>query len=100
MRNSVKQIEEYLSLTIMASENRIMKDVFGYDRNTSPYSNKKYAELLRRGLDKGLYKRIKTKFPGIRSTVFYYKAPMVEFIMMVDFNHSEMFDFVMKNELR
>jgi len=97
-RNSVKQIEEYLKLTVCASENKIMRDVFGYDRNNSGESNKKYADMLRRGLEKGLYKRFESKFKGIRSTVFYYFGSSIDFDMMVDFNHSEFFDFIMKNE--
>ena len=97
-RNSVKEIEKYLELTVCASENKIMRDVFGYDRNTSGWSNKKYAEMLRRGLKKGLYKRFVSKFEGIRATVFYYKGSTIDFEMMTDLNHEEFYKFIYKNE--
>jgi hypothetical protein len=97
-RNSVKQIEEYLKLTVCASENKIMRDVFGYDRNNTRESNKKYAEMLRRGLEKGLYKRFESKFNGVKPRIFYYIGTDLQFEMMIEYNHAEFFDFIMKNE--
>lgn len=65
--NSVKQIVQYLSSNNFRTEAQILLDVFDYDRNTSWESNKKYADMLRRGLRKGIIKRTevdlgKTKF--------------------------------------
>jgi len=96
--NSVKQIVEFLDLTVCASENTIMKSVFGYDRNSTWMSNKKYAEMLRRGLRKGLYRRFESKFTGIRSRVFYYTGTIDEFEEVTFNNHNAFFDFVVTNE--
>jgi hypothetical protein len=74
-RNSVKQIEEFLELTVIASEGQIQKEVFGYYRKSKGGdANKKYADMLRRGLDKGLYKSFYMSVSGLRSRVFYYKG--------------------------
>ena len=96
--NSVKQIVEFLDLTVCASENTIMKSVFGYDRNSTWMSNKKYADMLRRGLRKGLYRRFESKFPGVGSRFFYYRGNKFEFDTLTICNHSEFFDFVIANE--
>ena len=95
--NSVKQIVDFLNLTVCASENTIMEQVFGYYRNSTWESNKKYADMLRRGLSKGLYRRFESNFPGVRSRVFYYAGTIDEFEGLID-NHSEFFDFVVTNE--
>jgi hypothetical protein len=95
---SVKQIEEFLKLTVCASESTINRKVFGYDRNTSRNSNVGYATLLRRGLKKGLYNKFESKFNGIRSTVFYYKGTVEEMNDMLLKDHSGFFDFVIANE--
>lgn len=60
-RNSVNQIVEYLLKYPYEPENSINSNVFGYYRNSSYESNKKYAELLRRALRKGLIKRVKVE---------------------------------------
>ncbi len=39
------------------SENQLNEYTFGYYRNTSRDSNKKYADMLRRAVRKGLIKR-------------------------------------------
>ena len=58
-RNSVKQIVKYLIENPFQTETEIQENVFDYFRygyrQIEP--NKKYADLLRRGLQKGLYKR-------------------------------------------
>lgn len=58
-RNKLEDIiivlEEHGPLT----ENQIMVKAFNYDRNTSPWGNKKYADMLRRGMSKGLIFRYK-----------------------------------------
>ena len=63
----VKVLKEYGPLT----ENDVNKAAFGYDRNTSFESNKKYADMLRRGMRKGLIKRIDAD-PSSRSQFLYY----------------------------
>ena len=74
-RNSVNQIVEFLDLTVIASEGEIQKKVFGYYRKSKGGdANKKYADMLRRGLDKGLYKSFYMSVSGLRSRVFYYKG--------------------------
>lgn len=55
---SVKEIVNFLKDNPFQTESQIQQKVFGYFRNSSYESNKKYADMLRRGLSKGLYKRI------------------------------------------
>ena len=50
--NSIKQILEVLAEESFLTENEIFIRAFGYDRSCSNYSNKKYADMLRRGLAK------------------------------------------------
>jgi len=54
------------------TENQLMLLAFKYKRTTEGPSNKKYADMLRRALDKGRIKRIEAKIKGNRSTYFYY----------------------------
>lgn len=70
--NSIKQILHTLAWKSFLTENEIMEVTFGYNRNASRASNKKYADMLRRGMDKGLIKRIKADNTGVRSKYFYY----------------------------
>jgi len=58
---SVKEIANFLEDNPFQTESQIQQKVFGYFRNSSYESNKKYADMLRRGLAKGLYKRILLK---------------------------------------
>lgn len=67
--NSIKQIVEYLSNNNFRTEAQIQLDVFDYDRHTSMYSNKKYADMLRRGVSKGIIKRVKV---DLGKTKFIY----------------------------
>ena len=55
--NSVHQMVEVLKRIGPMTENEIHQSAFGYDRNTSFGSNKKYADMLRRGMRKGLIGR-------------------------------------------
>lgn len=50
--NSIRQILEVLAEESFLTENEIFIRAFGYDRNYSSDSNKKYADMLRRGLAK------------------------------------------------
>ena len=74
--NSVKTMVQVLKEVGPMTEHEIQMTCFGYDRNNSIHSNKKYADMLRRGLKKGLYKRMKfdkgfsKQFP--QSEYFYY----------------------------
>jgi hypothetical protein len=99
MNNSVKQIEKYLELVVLASESRIQREVFNYYRSESTESNKKYADLLRRGWSKGLYQRIWVSVPGIRSNVFYYKGTRHELEKLLANRNKSIESFIQANEL-
>lgn len=70
--NSVEQVVEFLNTNPLSTESDIQIKLWGYNRHTSYESNKKYAELLRRGLAKGLYTRVRLPIKGIQSRYFYY----------------------------
>ena len=70
--NSVKQIVDYLVKSPFRSETQILQDVFRYERSNSYESNKKYAEMLRRGVQKGIIARVEAKVRGDRSSFYYY----------------------------
>ena len=74
-RNSVKQIVEHLIKFPFQTESEIQEDVFGYYRNETWESNKKYADLLRRGLQKGLYKRFLWKKKNDSRSLYRYYVP-------------------------
>lgn len=95
--NSVKSIIDYLSLTVFATEGMIQRDVFGYDRRISFYSNKKYADMLRRALAKGTIKRFKTTYPNIRSQYFYYVGTVEEFEYQTNEMHQDQYWFAINN---
>jgi len=99
MNNSVKQIEKYLNLTVLASESKIQREVFGYNRTESFESNKKYADMLRRGWYKDLYKRVEVSVPGVRSRIFYYKGSVNEMQTLLANRGETVESFILKNEL-
>ena len=70
---SVNEIVNFLIEKPFRTESEIQEQVFDYYRNETWESNKKYADMLRRGLSKGLYKRIlwKTKYDS-RNLYRYY----------------------------
>lgn len=72
MANSVKEVVEYLKLHPMSTETEIQEDIWGYYRGSTWKSNKKYADLLRRGLEKGLYSRKYVFNPNSRAKFFYF----------------------------
>ena len=74
-RNSVKQIIEFLIENPFQTESEIQEKVFDYFRNAPRQleSNKKYADLLRRAVSKGLIYRVKHK-KG-RSQFVYFIVP-------------------------
>jgi len=55
--NSVKTMVQVLKEVGPMTEREIQMTCFGYDRNRTWKSNKKYADMLRRGLKKGIIKR-------------------------------------------
>ena len=57
-RNSVHEMVDVLKRIGPMTETEIHKAAFGYDRNTTWHSNKKYADMLRRGMKKGLIDRM------------------------------------------
>ena len=69
--NSVHEMVDALKRIGPMTENEIHKAAFGYDRNRTWKSNKKYADMLRRGLSKGIIARIKT-YTGNQSRFMYY----------------------------
>ena len=66
-----KKFEEDVSK--YTSESEIQENVFDYFRNETWESNKKYADLLRRAVSKGLVHRVKHK-KG-RSQFVYFVVP-------------------------
>jgi hypothetical protein len=57
-QNSVQDMVEVLKIHGTLSENEINTKAFGYTRGASFGSNKKYADMLRRGMKKGIIGRI------------------------------------------
>jgi hypothetical protein len=72
MNNSVNKMIDVLRKKPFLTENEITWAAFDYDRNTSRHSNKKYADMLRRGLTKGIIKRVEANVKGKRAKFFYY----------------------------
>ena len=78
--NSVNEMVDVLKKNPFLSENELTIAAFGYDRNRKFVSgglfyngaNKKYADMLRRGLRKGIIKRVEAKIRGKRAKFFYY----------------------------
>ena len=79
---SVKEIVNFLKDNPNQTESEIQEKVFGYYRNYSVYSNKKYADMLRRGLAKGLIFRIKQK--KNQSQFIYSATPPVKLSVEVE----------------
>jgi hypothetical protein len=57
--NSYKDILEVLEDNVLMTENEIYIEAFGYDRNNNNRDNKKYADMLRRTMSRGLIGRKK-----------------------------------------
>jgi hypothetical protein len=84
-RNSVKQIVDYLRQNNFQTESEIQENVFGYFRNAPGQleSNKKYADLLRRGVSKGLICRTEKKKNQSRF-VYNVAPPVVDKVEVVE----------------
>ena len=73
--NSVHEMVDALKRIGPMTETEIHKAAFGYDRNTTWHSNKKYADMLRRGLKKGIIGRMEWPKDAIkygRAQFIYY----------------------------
>ena len=71
--NSVHEIVDTLKKVGPMTETEVFKATFGYDRNNSMESNKKYADMLRRGMRKGLISRVETDGLGRARFAYYAK---------------------------
>jgi|TARA_R100000030_G_scaffold88374_1_gene72301 wyosine [tRNA(Phe)-imidazoG37] synthetase (radical SAM superfamily) len=71
--NSVHEIVDTLKKLGPMTETEVFKATFGYDRNNSMESNKKYADMLRRGMKKGIIDRVECE--GLGRAKFVYYAP-------------------------
>ncbi len=72
---SVKEIVNFLIENPNKTESEIQEQVFRYYRNSTWESNKKYADMLRRGLQKGLYKRYLWKTKSDSRKLYRYYVP-------------------------
>ena len=72
---SVNEIVEFLIDNPFRTESEIQEQVFSYYRTSTWESNKKYADMLRRGLSKGLYKRILWKTKSDSRNLYRYYVP-------------------------
>ena len=75
-RNSVHEMVDVLKTIGPMTETEVFKAAFGYDRNNSMDSNKKYADMIRRGMKKGLISRVECE--GLGKAKFLYYAPRIE----------------------
>ena len=78
--NSVHQMVEVLKRIGPMTENEIQQTAFGYDRNNSFGSNKKYADMLRRGMRKGIIRRVEMEPNAINLTRINTKPTRARFI--------------------
>ena len=88
-RNSVMEMVDVLKRIGPMTENEINKEAFGYDRSRGFGSNKKYADMLRRGIKKGLIDRIEwpsnaIKYGRDKFIYFATNTPKVECSMELD----------------
>ena len=80
-RNSVKQMVSVLKQFGPMTENEITQTAFSYDRNNSyGESNKKYADMLRRGIKKGIIARVEMEPNAINLTRINTKPTRAKFI--------------------
>ena len=78
--NSVHEMVDVLKRIGPMTENEIHQTAFGYDRNTSSSSNKKYADMLRRGMRKGLIRRVEMAHNGVNLTRINTRPTKARFI--------------------
>jgi hypothetical protein len=70
--NSVLELVDTLKKFPFLTENQLMEKTYGYRRGHSVFSNKKYADLIRRALYKGLISRVEVKLKTDKSRFRYY----------------------------
>ena len=73
-QNSVQDMVEVLKVYGPMSENQINTKAFGYTRGASFGSNKKYADMLRRGMLKGIIDRVEMKNASTKTKFIYFAA--------------------------
>ena len=83
-RNSIKQMVSVLKQFGPMTENEITQTAFNYDRNyhgtVMGESNKKYADMLRRGITKGIIDRVEIPSNAINLTRINTKPTRAKFI--------------------
>ena len=70
--NSVTEMVDVLTRIGPMEENDIHKAAFGFDRNNSYASNKKYADMLRRGIRKGIIGRMEYPENAVKNSRAQY----------------------------
>ena len=82
--NSVNQMVSVLKQFGPMTENEIHQTAFNYDRNyhgtVMGESNKKYADMLRRGMRNGLIRRVEMAHNGVNLTRINTKPTKARFI--------------------
>lgn len=68
------EIVNYIKKNPGKTENQIMYSIYGYDRNNTHESNKKYAECLRRALRKGSINRQEVEIDGKKTYTYYCES--------------------------
>ena len=71
-QNSVEDLVYTLIKNPLLTENKLIQKTFGFKRGRDLGSNKKYADLVRRALNKGLINRIELKIYNKRAIYYYY----------------------------
>ncbi len=70
--NSVLELVDTLKKFPLLTENELMEKTYGYRRGRSLGSNKKYAQMLRRGVEKGLISRVELKSQASKCKFWYF----------------------------
>lgn len=73
-----EEIVDFIKYEPGCSENEIMESVYGYIRNATWESNKKYADCLRRALHSGKIRREEIKYHKHKFIYFINDIPKVE----------------------
>ena len=78
--NSYKSILKVLNDGVLMTENEIYIEAFGYDRNNNDRCNKKYADMLRRAMYKGLIDRKKVNRSCMLESKLFGRAQYYYFV--------------------
>jgi hypothetical protein len=71
-RNTQQQVIDYLLKNPCKTEKEIQLNVWGYNRQKSGESNKKYADVLRRAYFKGKIDRVRVQFKNKDTRKYWY----------------------------